>query len=288
MKSSHTKLTKNKLAQMKLSKKLLMLTPALMLSGCIVVATPSHADFHVQKNLSIDASDVSEFEVEAGAGSLTVVGDESLNEIQVTADIYTDRNNPDNYILELTERNGTVYLVAKNRSTSGVWNGDSPKIDVRIRTPKHLGLEIDDGSGPMSVNNISGDVRITDGSGSTDINEITGSLDVKDGSGSLTVSNVKGNVSIDDGSGHLEMSDIKGSVKIDDGSGSIVAKRISGAADIEDGSGDLTVRNVDGPVTIDDGSGSINVENVGGLNIIDAGSGGLHVKGVEGNFQIDS
>lgn len=256
---------------MSFSKLFIAIGAATMISGCVVIAgTPSRADFHQEKELNLSASELTAMDIDAGAGSLTVKGVEGLSQITVKADIYTSRKNPDNYELTLEKSGSTGFLVAKNPSTSGMWNGSSPKIDVVIEMPEALALTINDGSGDIDVEHIGGNLSIHDGSGSIEAHVINGSLDIIDGSGSIDISRIEGNVSIDDGSG------------------SIHASGINGNATIDDGSGELTIKQVTGMVTLDDGSGGIEVDTVGGLKILESGSGGLKVNNVEGDFQIDS
>jgi len=240
-----------------------------MLSGCIVVASPSSANFHQQKELTLSASSLKKLDIETGAGSLTVKGSEHANEISVTADIYTHSSSSENYEFELSDSGSTAFLIAKNNKSSS-WGGKSPRIDLVVTIPTRMMLEINDGSG------------------SIDVSDIIGSVDIDDGSGEIKLNDIIGNVSIKDGSGKITLTEIDGNLSIDDGSGSIYARGISGDANIEDGSGDLTVRNVKGTIIIDDGSGDINVEDAGGLKIIDSGSGGLKVNNVKGGFEIDS
>lgn len=273
---------------MNLLKSVVIASTVTLMSGCIVIADTARADHHQRKELSIDAADIQVLDVNAGAGSLSVVGYDDVDEIQVVADIYTDKEYSDNYILDLYHRNGKAYLVAKNKSTSGVWSGNSPHINVTIRAPKHLALDIEDGSGNADIRNFAGNTKIKDGSGSLTVADIGGNLTIDDGSGNLTIDRVNGDLTLDDGSGDTDITLVGGSIDVDDGSGDLTIRQVTGYARVEDGSGDLSITNVSGKVTIDDGSGSIYVRDVQGLNIIEAGSGSLNVKGVEGGFDIDS
>jgi DUF4097 and DUF4098 domain-containing protein YvlB len=261
---------------------------ATLMSGCVVVASPSRADFHIQKELSLDARSLTAFDIETGSGSLVVVGEKGLNEIKVTADIYTDKKYTDNYELTLKESGNSAFLVAKNHSSSGFWVGNSPHIDVVIHVPEAMALDIDDGSGDININNINAQVNIKDGSGDLVVKNIMGDTNINDGSGEIEVDQISGDVNIVDGSGEININEVNGNLTIDDGSGTIYAKNINGNADIEDGSGDLTVKRITGTVTVDDGSGSININDAGGLKILESGSGGLKVSNVKGDFNIDS
>ena len=256
---------------MRFIKPILLLTSVATLSACIVVASPSRADFHTQQTLSLDASQLASLTVEAGSGELIIQGKKGLTEIQVIADIYTDVNNKDDFEFSLTESSSTkANLIAKINSNSGFWVGDSPHINVTVHVPVKMMLSIEDGSGEMKVSNINAPV------------------DIKDGSGDIIVANINGNLNVNDGSGELSVENITGNVNIEDGSGEIYVKQISGNVNVDDGSGDLTLRNVTGIVVINDGSGNIDVKSAGGLKIEEAGSGGLKVKGIEGGFEIDS
>ena len=259
-----------------------------IITGCVVVASPSHADYHIKKELSLDAGSLTAMDIEAGSGSLIVKGEQGRSEISVTADVYTDSKYKDNYELTLTKSGKSGFLVAKNNSSSGFWRGNSPRIDVVVHVPASLMLDINDGSGDIEISDILGNLDINDGSGGLRVKNIGGNIDINDGSGELEVSQVDGSVTIVDGSGSIEVNNVGGNLSIDDGSGSIYAKNINGSANIEDGSGDLTVKKITGIVTLDDGSGDIEVDDAGGLKILESGSGGLKVNNVKGNFQIDS
>ena len=240
------------------------------LSGCIVVAKPSYADWHQQKELSLSSHQLDALVVEAGAGKLNIKGQNGLDEITVIADIYTSKSAQQDYELTLEQRGSRAYLVAKNESTSGFWVGDSPKIDVVVHVPSQLKLDIDDGSGRIKIDGIEQNIEINDGSGD------------------ISISNVTGNISIEDGSGDLFIEQVAGNLTIEDGSGSMVIKSITGDANLEDGSGDLQVRDITGAVTIDDGSGDIEVKNAGDLNVLESGSGELQISGIIGTTKIDS
>jgi DUF4097 and DUF4098 domain-containing protein YvlB len=290
---------------MTFAKSIIALSTGILLSGCIVIATPSHADVHLQKELVLDAQTLKTLDINAGAGSLSIVGRDDIDEITVKADIYTS-SGEELYELALSDSGKTAYLVAHNSSSSGITWGKGHRIDLEVIVPNSMMLDVTDGSGEMTlhsinanvaikdgsgaltIKDINGQLTVTDGSGPINIHNINASINIKDGSGELVISKIMGNVNIEDGSGSIELTNIKGHVDIEDGSGSIEVIDVSGNANIDDGSGDLTVRKVTGVVTVEDGSGDINIENAGGLTILEAGSGRLSVKNVKGNFEIDS
>lgn len=257
------------------------------ISGCVVIASPSRADFHTQQELSLNASDLSTMDIEAGSGSLVIKGKKGLAEILVTADIYTDSKYNGNYELTLTKSGKTGFLVAKTKNTSGLWNGKSPHINVVVHIPESLMLSVNDGSGDTEISDIQSNVNINDGSGALHIENIGSNVNVIDGSGQIDIYQVAGSLEIEDGSGGIDIEGVGGNLSINDGSGAIYVKKVTGNANIDDNSGNLTVKNVTGMVTVDDGSGNIHIDDAGGLKIIESGSGKLKVNNVKGDFYIE-
>lgn len=246
------------------------------LSGCIVHVGGHHGHEDSERHessqsLSMSADSVTGLYVDSGAGSLEVKGVKGATSIHVSADIVSQRADSSDVIFTLERDGDTVKLVGKRNSGLGFSYGDNyTRVNMTVTVPAQLVLNIDDGSGPITVRDIVNDVRIDDGSGSLLVNNVLGDLDIKDGSGRIEVSHIDGKVAIDDNSGSLSVEHVTGSVNIDDGSGSI---------DVQD---------VTDEVVISDGSGGISVARVAHLNIVDAGSGGVSVVDVERDISADA
>jgi hypothetical protein len=247
------------------SKTAIAVATCALLSGCITINAKS-LDYKETKNLQLSSASLKTLEVDAGAGFLTIKGEKGLTEIKVTADIET---HDDDFELTLLSSNGKAVLTADINSSHSMSWGDSPKIDLTVTVPQSMMLDIKDGSGSISIEDVNNSIELDDGSGSISIANISGDIDIEDGSGSLTIQKVKGNLSIDDGSGSIDIDQISGTVKIDDGSGS------------------MDIYDVGGLVTIDDGSGGITVKQLrNGLTILEEGSGGLKMSDIEGPVSI--
>jgi hypothetical protein len=260
---------------------------------------------------SFPASGMSRADLETGAGILTIIGTPGLQEIEVRAEFKSGSGISgntqrilDNLVLDMEVRGSTFYLKTENRRD---WSwGNSGWIDIHINMPAGIELDIDDGSGPISISGmgqdvnikdgsgkieltrIEGSVRINDGSGEIQVRDARGSVDINDGSGSVDVRHAGGNVQIRDGSGSISVDDVGGNLIIPgDGSGSIDVQNIQNDVDINDGSGSISVRHAGGNVQINDGSGSIDVTDVSGnLTIPSAGSGSVHYSDVRGNVDV--
>lgn len=233
----------------------------------------SAAGFETVRDLTLPAEGLKKLEITAGAGSLTVKGREGLSAVEVRAEIVfsgvSDKDMEeylkDDVELSLTKVGNAAVLVGRIRDRGLLHIGRDARVDLSVSVPKALALEIDDGSGPLEVEDIAAGVRIEDGSGSLRVTRVAGRLWINDGSGEITVDGVEGDVEITDGSGGLEILNVTGDVSV------------------EDGSGEMTLRHIGGEVTIDDGSGDIDIADVGkDIRLIDTGSGGVSISGEKG------
>ncbi len=204
------------------------------------------------QTLRLAVEDIELLDIDAGAGPMLITGDDQLDEIIVEAKIYQDKADEDGYELSLERMSGSrARLVAKNKR-NGWWGWNETWIDLTIRVPARLNIDIDDGSGPIEVI------------------DILGELDIDDGSGEIRIENISGDVLIDDGSGPIRARELGGDIRIDDGSGEIDIKNVAGTVTIDDGSGDIDVDGAANFILDSDGSGGVDVDNVAGE--IDMGS----------------
>lgn len=248
----------------------------IIVMGMFVVSL-SHAGSHEYtevRNLDLEAAGLAEIFIDAGAGAMLVSGVGDSDEIVVVATITVDTADTDKAVefvekrlrLEL-ERDGDRAVLNAGFEPGWGWDVDAA-VNLDVRIPARLALEIDDGSGSITVRDVSGSIRIDDGSGSIELAN-------------------SGDVDIDDGSGSIGLEDT-GAVKIDDGSGSITIVRAAGDVYVEDGSGTIEIRGVSGSVTVDDGSGDIEIDDVErDLIIEEEGSGSLRYTNVRGTVRKD-
>jgi DUF4097 and DUF4098 domain-containing protein YvlB len=219
-------------------------------------------DYVETRNLKLPAEDLKKLEIDCAAGFLKVNGIPGLQEIQVEAEIVVKDMDDDRAQKELQrylelslEKYGQRATLISDFDHSAfsmssiLGKKTQVSINLTVKMPREMDLEVDDGSGAVEIQNITGDVLIDDGSGEIEIKNINGDVDIDDGSGELIIERIKGDVKIDDGSGELLVTEIEGSVFIDDGSGKITIDGIVGDVIIEDdGSGSVKIKNVKGKV----------------------------------------
>jgi DUF4097 and DUF4098 domain-containing protein YvlB len=220
---------------------------------CIALAF----SFEKTERLSLSADGIDKLAIDCGSGFLYVTGDSSLNNIEVEAEIIVKGKSEkdiesyvkDNVKLELKKQGNKAVLTSMFKQPFPRINFRTRVINLTVRVPKNLGLEIDDGSGEMKIEHIDWNLRIDDGSGDITVRDILGDVNIDDGSGTVDVRNVTGSVEIDDGSGTIKVNDIGKNVKVSDGSGSIYIDNVLGDVIIkDDGSGSVSIKNVSGKV----------------------------------------
>jgi len=207
--------------------------------------------------MSLSAAGIDRLVIDCGSGFLHVSGEESLRSIEVEAEIIVngkrERDMKDyveeNVKLGLKKQGSKAVLVSMFKNQFPNINFRTRVINLTVRVPKNMDVEVDDGSGEVKIAQIDGNIQIDDGSGEISVRDIHGDVEVDDGSGTVDVRDVTGSVTVDDGSGTIEISDIGESVKVSDGSGSIYIDGVAGDVIIkDDGSGSVKIKNVIGKV----------------------------------------
>jgi hypothetical protein len=231
-----------------MQKRILILLVATWLPGCVIYVGDDDYSRNLQhefRTQTLSASGLGQLIATTGAGKLEIIGEEGREDIEFSADIFAV--DPAAAELSLRAAGSSARLIANVRDGSRQGNG--AHIDLIVKVPARLGL------------------------------------DLKDGSGEISIRGLQGVVLVEDDSGHLAL-DGAASATIKDGSGHMVLENITGTLFVEDGSGDIEIRNVGGEVTIRDGSGDIRVRSAGGLNILNSGSGDLSIQDVRGEVSL--
>lgn len=230
-----------------------------------------HCRYEETHDMSLSARGVAGLRIDAGSGELRVEGESGRDEVVVEARVCASE---ERWLQEMRVsvdegRDGSVALTTHYPDRSGWSDSGTARIDLVVRVPRGLALDVEDSSGDIEISGV-GDLRLRDSSGSIDVRGIEGSVDIRDSSGGIEIEDVAGDVAVEDGSGGLDVRRVQGSVLIEDGSGGV---------DVVDVGRDVVVAS--------DGSGGIDVRGVGGDFVVDRdGSGGIRHSDVEGRVEI--
>jgi DUF4097 and DUF4098 domain-containing protein YvlB len=235
--------------------------------------THAYETYTSPRNAEVSTSGARIIRIDAAAGLLRVEGRRDINQVRVRGTAKASRKSVLDDIKLIAERRGDeVYIKADIKEDRNGWQfGDYERaLDLVIEVPTSLPLEVDDGSGEAEFIN-------------------TGKLDLEDGSGEITVRGTHGNVEISDGSGNITIQGVEGSVRVHDGSGNIRGRDVTGNFVVdEDGSGDIDVSDIGGEMRVEnDGSGNIDVDRVAGDFVVERdGSGSIRYDTVKGSVRI--
>src|SRR5581483_2287448 len=191
-----------------------------MLTALFAVALLSSPS--ATRTASAPASGVTRVVINASTGSLRVTGRSGASEIIASG----KASAKDDALLARTQvtarRNGSELRIEAQVP-------ESASLDLEVKVPSEVMVEIHDGSGTLFVTN-AGSLDITDGSGSMEIDTVHGNVRITDGSGSIDVKNVNGSVTItDDASGSVHVADVTGDFTVlHKGSGYIEYERVGG------------------------------------------------------------
>jgi len=200
-----------------------------------------------KRSVASSAAGVTRIVVIGRAGTLHIGGRRTVAQVSASGTACaSSRDGLNETKLVLTRSGSELRIEAVTPDHDHEFFGGSAKLDFDVVVPDNVPLEVEDGSGDMTIENV-------------------GPAEVTDGSGDMTIRNVGGNLSVHDGSGDMKLENITGDVRITDGSGEI---EVLGAGSVDignDGSGSVDIRNVKRDVHIGNkGSGSVDVSDVGG------------------------
>jgi hypothetical protein len=242
----------------------------------LIVALVSAQAAESRETLSLDAAGCRSLRIDCGAGDLKVQGEDNLQQIEVDAVLYVRgiseselREFKKEYVeLKLIKSGDKAVLTAlieSKFSLASLFGRHDGRIDLKVRVPRRLALDVEDGSGDTEIRFIDGDLQLEDGSGDIRLEKMGGMVEIDDGSGDMILTDLKGRVKIDDGSGDIELKNAGADVIVEDGSGEIRIFDVKGSVKIDDGSGDIVIDGVENDVTIEeDGSGDVRIRNVKG------------------------
>jgi len=266
----------------------------LILAAVSTTALADHdCKFKAERNLDIDPAGLKALTLVLGSSDAQVEGVAGIKRIEVRGKACASE---EEWLKDLTvdqERGGDRVRVTTSKNRDGthinLFGSSYAYIDLTVRIPVDLPLEVDAGSGDADVGNVAS-LRFTSGSGDLKAHHVTGDVLVKVGSGDAIIDDIGGLDVERVGSGDIRASNARGDIKVGHvGSGDVTFADVRGSVRIESvGSGDVGVRRTGGDVEIGSiGSGDVTVDGVGGNFIVhSAGSGDLHHHQVTGKVEV--
>ena len=251
----------------------------LVLTGLLIYqfSTNLNADsckFMKDIDLSIDLSRSDILAINAAAGDLSVTGVSGSDQAVIrgkacaSKQAWLDESGLNTSNGRNAEINVNLPDIDGGWSMTGnnyVW------MDLNIKVPESMPLEVRDSSGDMLLKNVAG-VNVQDSSGDIEIENARGQVYIRDSSGDIDIDEAEGDITIEsDSSGDIYANDVNGSVLV-----------------MQDSSGDIDVSHVSNNVMVErDSSGDISATDIGGdFSVLKDGSGSIRSNNVQGEVQI--
>jgi hypothetical protein len=130
-----------------------------------------------RETLTLVAAGCQSLNIDCGAGSLKVQGEDKLEQIEVSAVLVVNGISESElpgfkkeYVtLKLKKSGNKAVLTAEIESGSSFATlfgiGRNARIDLDVRLPRRLALDVDDGSGDCEIRDCDGGLKLEDGSG---------------------------------------------------------------------------------------------------------------------------
>lgn len=241
-------------------------TAALLMISGSAFAWGDGCDHRADRTLDLDAAGLAAVELQVRAGDLVVEGDASLGRIELRGKACASSDELLQKIQFSQSRAGNQQVLTTLMPETAGW-GERATMDLVVRMPARLHLQLQDSSGDVRVRGIAS-LDATDSSGDLNVDDISGDVSLRDSSGDIYVQGVGGEVTvINDSSGDMRISKVRGDAIVqNDSSGDIVFDQIGGNAHVlRDTSGDIVAHVVGKDFTVDrDTSGDIRSRDVRG------------------------
>ncbi|MGH8122302.1 MAG: DUF4097 family beta strand repeat-containing protein [Rudaea sp.] len=265
---------------------------ALLLLLSSSLASADNCKFSAERNLDIDPAGLHALRVELGSSDLHLQGVADLKRIEVRGKACASEQAwlADLNVTQSREGDKIVIKPVKSPERHGALLGNSyAYIDLVVRIPAALALEVDSGSGDAEIANIAA-LDFTAGSGDLKLEHVAGAVVVEVHSGDVVASDVASFTLRKTGSGDVHANNLRGEVKVGHaGSGDLHFADVHGGVQIDSiGSGDLGVERIGGDVVLGSiGSGDVEANHVtGNLIVKAAGSGEIHREQIGGRVEV--
>lgn len=242
----------------------------------------------------IDAKGIEKVVIRAGAGDLKVIGRSTAVRVEARGVACAKKQQ----LLDATQihvrREGNVVFVETTLpqiEDDWTWGKDDyAYLDLGIALPDGVPVEATDSSGDAEFENLR-DLTVQDSSGELRIEKVSGTATITDSSGEIRLRDA-GSVRVRDSSGDIRIENVRAEVEIiSDSSGEIGIAQVDGNVRIlQDSSGDIRVEDVKGNVEVqEDSSGSIFAGRIGGdFTVQHDSSGSIEHEAVAGRVSMPS
>lgn len=253
---------------------------ALLVTAFSASAFAEDCVFSAKRDLDLPAAGLNRLTLQTQAGDLRIVGVAGLATVELRGKACASSAEQLDK-LQLQHRGSgdrlDVNTTAPEEKETKLFGSNYAYIDLEVRLPQALALELSDSSGDIEITD-AGAISLSDSSGDIAIRDPRGDVSIRDTSGDIEIDEAQGNVVVaNDSSGDIEIEGARRDVTVEgDSSGDIEIKKVSGNARVgRDSSGDIRFRGIVGDAEVGiDSSGSVYADGVKGNFKVGSKSGG--------------
>lgn len=209
----------------------------------VVAAAPARADEWSKK---YGVSGKAEVRVETNDGNIDIL---SSDQKEVDARVITiGWAIPKDVRVTESQTGDHITIEARAPRTSWNWFGSSHhSLRIEVRVPREADLDIHSGDGNVSVQPVSGRVRVDTSDGNIDVDGLKGDVRLHSGDGHIQGRGVDGALDVDTGDGHITMRGRFDALNLRTGDGNIDAEvesgsKMSGSWSVRSGDGNISLR----------------------------------------------
>jgi DUF4097 and DUF4098 domain-containing protein YvlB len=253
----------------------------------------NECQFEAGRDFQIDPAGLRALAAELGSSNLHAEGVAGLTHIEVHGRACASEQAWLNDLDVTQKRDGDRVVLTpthpQRNNSFGLFYSSYAYIDLHVRMPTNLLLDIQSGSGDAVVRDLAA-LNFSAGSGDLSAKNVAGPMLVKVNSGDVQASDIGGLEVTSTGSGDISVGQVHGDIKVGHvGSGDLEFSDVSGGLRVEKiGSGNLDANRIKGDVSIGAiGSGDVHVDGVGGnFSVAAKGSGDIHQQNVSGRVDV--
>jgi len=185
---------------------------------------------------------------------------------------------------------GSRYRIRSNRDESGFHPAPRQrfKSSLLIQVPKSSALRLENRSGRVFIQDLTGDQNIVNRYGDVEIRNITGKVELENRNGTVIVQDVSASVTIVNRYANTTVQNVGGDLRIETRNGSVEVSRVNGSATIENSYAPASVENVQGALTISGRNNSVDVQHIEGDIRADSSYQNVTIKDPRGAVTVTS
>jgi hypothetical protein len=237
-----------------------------------------------------DLSDIQQVVINNARGSVEVLpSDDRQLDLEAQVRINTNNKEEAYHLLQdiITVNQGSVTTITgKNLSTNR--EHSLQHINMTIRVPKEVEIELSTEFGPVFVKDMENNVSVRQKHSDVTLENIKGNTDIHSSFADINASAITGDLNISNSHGRIKVESVSGSANIENSFASTAAQKIGRDLSINSKHGEVQVDDIKGNASIENQYSSISCSNIEGNLDIRAQHSKIIMSSIKGNIDVET